>query len=444
VKSPRYCDGVERRDVLRIGGAGLFGMGFSLPRILAGQAQAEATGTNVNKGKSLIIVFLRGGLSTIDTWDMKPDAPKEIRGEFQPIPTNVPGIHVCEHMPHLAKQMDKFSLIRSFTHTNNNHGFGDHYMLTGYHPTAAFNRALVPNNERPAHGASVAHLLGPRGTVPPYVCLPTMHRSAGAAYLGPGAEPFVIAADPNAPDFSVPDLAPPLTVDPTRLGSRQHLLRRLGRFERATEVEANRSAETLNVFRQKAFDLMTSPAAKTAFDIELEPEKLREEYGRTTLGQSCLMARRLVEAGVRCVTVEHNGWDTHGDNFKLLKGELLPALDPAMATLFRDLDDRGMLDSTLVVVTGEFGRTPQCAGGGRGHWAPAFTVAIGGGGVQGGRTVGRSDSTAATPDLDPQGPEDLAATIHHLMGIDPATEFHSADGRPFKLVNGGKVMRDML
>lgn len=448
----RQCDGVRRRDVLRIGGAGLFGLGFTLPELLERQACAAESrkndleaGAAAKNDMSLIILFLRGGLSTIDTWDMKPDAPAEIRGPFNPIPTNVPGIQLGEHMPNLARQMDKFSIVRSFSHTNSNHGFADHYMLTGYHPTASFKRSLRPNNERPAHGSIISKKLGPRGPVPPYVCLPTMHRSAGAAYLGAGAEPFVIAADPNAPDFVVPDLAPPLAIDPRRIGSRQELLARLGRFEQASEARANSDARTLNVFRQKAFSLMTSPQAKKAFDIDVEPDKLRNEYGRNTLGQSCLMARRLIEAGVRCVTIEHTGWDTHGDNFEVLKRTLLPLLDPGMSTLFRDLDDRGMLDTTMVVVTGEFGRTPRINGNaGRDHWGPGFSVAIGGGGIKGGRTVGKSDSTGSKPASDPYGPEDLAATIHHLMGIDPEEEFHSSEGRPFKIVNDGKLMREML
>ncbi len=445
--SRKQCDGVERREFLRIGSANLFGMGLSLPYLLEAQAHAATASEGkrpVDSEMSLIYVFLRGGLSTIDSWDLKPDAPSEFRGEFQPISTNVPGIQVCEHMPKLATQMDKVSFIRSLTHTNSGHGLADHYMLTGYHPTASFNRALNPNNERPSFGSIISHELGPKGSVPPYVCLPTMHKSAGAAFLGPSSEPFVIGADPNAPDFAVPDLAPPFSVDPARLDSRQHLLSRLGRFEKGVETQANQSAKTLNVFRQKAFSLMTSPAAKRAFDINLEAEKLRDEYGRTTLGQSCLMARRLVEAGVRCVTIEHVNWDTHGDNFKLLKGHLLPSLDPAMSTLFRDLADRGMLEKTLVVVTGEFGRTPRVDNGGRGHWSSAFTVAVGGGGVHGGRVVGRSDAIAAKPAADPHGPEDLAATILHLMGVDPGGEFHAPDGRPFKIVNDGQVIRSLL
>jgi hypothetical protein len=318
-------------------------------------------------------------------------------------------------------------------------------MLTGYHPTPAFNSKISPNNEKPSYGSILARKKGPRGSVPPYVTLPRMHRSAGAAYLGANYSPFAISADPNSPDFSVPDLVPPLSLDPSRLDSRRELLEHVGRFEKATEQAANQRAQSFGVYRQKAFDLMTSAEAKEAFDIAREPSTLRDEYGRNTLGQSCLMARRMIEAGVRCVTVEHVDWDTHGDNFNVLKKDLLPALDGAMSSLFRDLSERGMLEKTLVLVTGEFGRTPKVDhSAGRGHWSSAFTVLMGGGGIQGGRIVGASDANAAFPAADPYGPEDLAATVHHLMGIDPDDEFHSADGRPFKIVTGGRVMQELL
>ena len=440
----RFCDGVTRRDALRLGTAGAFGMSWSLSNLLQGRTTTDG-GKGGADEKALIIVFLKGGMSTIDTFDMKPDAPLEVRGEFQPIPTNVPGTQVCEHLPRVARVADKFSMVRNFSHRNSSHGLADHYMLTGYHPTPAFNTKISPNNEKPSYGSVIARKKGPRGSVPPYVALPRMHRSAGAAYLGASYAPFAISADPNSPGFSVPDLAPPLSLDPSRLEARRELLHHVGRFEDASEEAANQRAQSFGVYRQKAFDLMTSVEAKEAFDIAREPNTLRDEYGRNTLGQCCLMARRMVEAGVRCVTVEHVDWDTHGDNFNVLKNDLLPALDGAMSTLFRDLSERGMLDNTLVLVTGEFGRTPKVdQSAGRGHWSSAFTVLMGGGGVQGGRIVGASDANAAFPAETPYGPEDLAATVHHLMGIDPDGEFHSADGRPFKIVTGGRVMRELL
>jgi uncharacterized protein (DUF1501 family) len=441
-RAEKYCDGMLRRDALKVGLAGLLGTQLSLPGLLARQA---AAGEKSKRDVSLIFIFLQGGLSTIDTWDMKPDAPAEFRGEFKPIATKVPGIQIGEHTPLCAAQMDKFSLIRSFAHKNSDHGPADHYMLTGYFPTAGFNPTLSPNNQRPAHGAVVARKLGARGSVPAYVCLPRMPNCGGSAYLGPGAAPFTIEADPSSPTFSVPDIVPPLVLESSRLEQREKLLRSVDRFQATAEARANSGAQTVSVFRQKAFELMTSPEAKRAFDIAAEPAALRSEYGRNSLGQSCLMARRMVEAGVRCVTVDHSNWDTHDANFATLQRQLLPMLDAALGTLFRDLADRGLLDTTLVVVSGEFGRTPRInSNAGRDHWGPAFTVALGGGGIQGGRVVGKTDARAEKPADVPHGPEDLAATIYHLLGINPNDEFYTPEGRPMKIVNGGQVIKELI
>lgn len=443
--SKRTCAGLRRRDFLRLGTAGAFGLGWTLPGLLAAQARAEANGGRPRRDVSLLFLFLHGGLSTIDSWDLKPEAPAEFRGEFRPIATNVPGIQVCEHLPRSARQQDKFSLIRAFRHHNSDHGRADHYMLTGYFPGAGFNAGVSPNNQRPAHGSVIARKLGARGGVPPYVCLPRMHPSAGPAYLGSGAAPFVINADPNAPGFAVPDLVPPPTLPAARLEARREILGQVDRYREAVEAEANRHVRAVDAYRREAFTLMTSPAARRAFDIQEETPRLRDAYGRNTLGQSCLMARRLIEAGVRCVTIDHSNWDTHDNNFDTLRRELLPALDGALATLFADLQDRGLLDTTLVVVTGEFGRTPRInRNAGRDHWGPAFTVAVGGGGIRGGRALGRTDARAERPADDPYGPEDLAATIHHLLGIDPREEFHTAEGRPVPIVQGGRVIQDLL
>jgi uncharacterized protein (DUF1501 family) len=441
-----FCDGVVRRDFLRLGGASLFGLGLTLSDLLAGQARAAAVPTRrAHRDVSLIYLFLHGGLSTIDTWDMKPDAPAEFRGEFKPIRSNVPGIDLCEHLPRMAKVMDKVSLVRSFRHHNSDHGAADHYMLTGYFPQAGFNPGLTPNNQKPAHGSIIARKLGPRGSVPPYVCLPKLHPSCGSAYLGASASPFVIDADPNAPDFAVPDVAPLASLPASRLENRKKLLATVDRFHRSVEAEINTQARTVGVFQRKAFELMTSPAAKKAFDIHAESDKLRESYGRNTLGQSCLMARRLVEAGVRCVTIDHSNWDTHDANFATLKRQLLPWLDAGVSTLFTDLAERGLLGSTLVLITGEFGRTPRInKNAGRDHWGPAFTVALGGGGIKGGLVVGKSDARAERPAAEPYGPEDLSATLYHLMGIDPKEEFLTPEGRPVAIVNNGRLIRELV
>jgi hypothetical protein len=445
---PPYCEGVARRDFLRVGAAGALGLALDLPQLLALQAHAAGqpgAGAKGSSDVSVIYVFLKGGLSTIDTFDLKPDAPADIRGEFGSIPTNLPGVRVCEHLPRVARIMDKFSQVRSFTHKNADHGGADHYMLTGYHPTAGFNGGLKPNNQHPAFGSVIAHKLGARGSVPPYVCLPSMHPSGGSAYLGPTSVPFVIEADPNAPNFSVPDLIPPMTLDATRLGARRELLGQVDRYQRSAEVAANTGAKNYSVFSQRAFDLMTSADAKRAFDLSAEPDKLRDAYGRNTLGQACIMARRLVEAGVRCVTIDHSNWDTHDANFRVLRDELLPKLDAAMSTLFRDLQDRGIYEKTLVLVTGEFGRTPKInKNAGRDHWSKCFTVMLGGGGIQGGRVIGQSDKWAQEPAENPYGPEDFAATLYSLIGINPKDEMITPDGRPIGLTQGGRVIKELI
>ena len=439
----RFCDGWGRRDFLRIGAAGAFGLNMSLPKLL--QAEASGNSLTAKKDVSFIFVFLKGGLSTIDTFDMKPDAPSEIRGPFQSIPSNVPGTRVCEKIPNIAKVMDKFSIIRSFTHRNAGHGPADHYMLTGYHPVGGFDVGLKPNNQHPAMGSVISHKLGPRGAIPPYVCLPNMHNSGSSAYLGPEAAPFTIEADPSSPGFAVPDMQPPFSIEAKRIDDRRSLLSKVDRFHKSMEAKANRVTRELGVFAQRATELMTSKAAKEAFDINKESDRLRDAYGRNTLGQSCLMARRLVEAGVRCVTVEHSNWDTHYHNFQTLQDDLLPKFDQAIPTLFKDLDSRGLLQNTLVLLTGEFGRTPKINdSAGRDHWSRCFTVALAGAGIKGGRVLGKSDKWAMDPAEDPYGPEDLCATVYNRMGIDPRSEMHTPDGRPIMLTNNGRVIKDLL
>jgi uncharacterized protein (DUF1501 family) len=440
-----FCDRISRRNALRVGlGSSLAGS-IGLPQLLAAEAAAKHGVDTSRDDVSLIILFLQGGLATIDTLDLKPDAPAEFRGEFKPIDSVVPGLQVCEHTPELAKVADRFSLLRNFTHHDSGHGSADHAMLTGYFPRAGFNGGLKPNNHYPSHGSIVAKTLGPRGSVPPYVCLPKMHNSGGSAYLGSNYAPFVVDADPNAPDFSVPDLVPPLTVDSTRLDSRRQLMKSVDRFQKSGETAVNSGALALATFQKKAFDLVTSPATKIAFDIEAESTTVRDEYGRHSLGQSCLMARRLVEAGVRCVTIDHTNWDTHYNNFTVLKDDLLPHLDSGLPTLLRDLEQRGMLDTTLVCVMGEFGRTPRVNKyAGRDHWGPSNCILLAGGGIKPGRVIGATNSKGERPAADPVGPSDLSATMHSLLGIDGSGEFYTPEGRPIKIVNDGRVLTELL
>ena len=434
-----YCDRIVRRDFLRVGVAGALGINLPLAQLLATEPKLKGNDTNY------IFVFLKGGMSTIDTFDLKPNAPENVRGPFGSIPSNLPGVRVGEHIPKTARVMHRFSQVRSFTHRNAGHGPADHYMFTGYHPTSGFNGGLKPNNQHPSMGSVIAHKLGARGAIPPYVCLPNMHNSGSSAYLGPDAVPFTIEADPASPGFKVPDLQPPLSVDASRVDDRQSLLRDVDRFQASAEQKANQGAKDFSVFAQRAMDLMTSPVAKKAFDIHQEQDKLRDAYGRTTLGQSCLMARRLIEAGVRCVTVDHSNWDTHYHNFRVLEEDLLPKFDLAIPSLFNDLHDRGLLEKTLVVVTGEFGRTPKInKDAGRDHWSRCFTVLLGGGGIKGGRLVGKSDKWAMDPAENPYGPEDLCATVYDRLGIDPRSEIHTPDGRPIALTNSGRVIKELL
>jgi len=447
----RYCDGIARRNLLRIGAAAIPGFSLTLPTLLAREtngssvAGTDGTAAASRDQVSLILVFLKGGLSTIDTLDMKPQAPVEFRGEFDPIATNLPGLFLCSHLPRLARHADTFALLRSFTHTDSNHGPADHWMLTGYAPRPGFNPNLKPNNQYPALGSIISRTLGPRGSVPPYVCLPRMHNSCGPAYLGATAAPFVVDADPNSPDFAVPDLLPPLTVDAQRLESRRSLLATVDRFARSAELPANAAALSTRTFRSKAFSLMVSPQTKAAFEISAEPDALREKYGRHSLGQSCLMARRLVEAGVRCVTIDHTNWDTHYDNFQVLKNDLLPQLDSALSTLFTDLRERGLHERTLVVVMGEFGRTPRVnKDAGRDHWGPSNCILLSGAGIRGGAVVGETTARGERPVSDPTGPADLAATLFHELGIDAEQEFHTPEGRPVKITNNGRVIQDLL
>ncbi len=438
---------LDRRVLLKAGAASLFGFDLAAPLLQGSQTPWPAGNSSATASNdlSVIIVWLKGGLSTIDTLDMKPSAPMEIRGEFKPISTVVPGIQVCEHLPKLAQQMDKFSLVRNFGHRNSTHEDANHFMLTGYHPTPAFNKGVTPNNERPSHGSLISHELGSRGSLPSYVCLPRMHPSAGSAYLGASCAPFTIQADPSSPSFSVPDVVPPAGVSANRSARRASLLAGVDRFHQDPTIQAHDKAWTFSQYRDRAFGLMSSEAAQSSFDLGSEPESLRDEYGRHVLGQSCLMARRMVEGGVRCVHLDTLDWDTHSNNFLMLKKELLPMLDTAVAALFRDLHDRGMLDKTLVVVSGEFGRTAKINGrAGRDHWGPSFTVALGGGGIQGGRVVGASDRYGEKPIGQPYGPADLAATIFSRVGINPAKELHTADGRPVKITNDGRVIRELF
>ncbi len=414
-----------RRDFLRIGSLGA--LGVSLDGVLRAGAKRDI---------SCILLWQSGGCGHLDTFDLKPDAPIEIRGEFKPIPTNVPGIQICEHLPFTAKQADKFTILRSMKSRENNHERAINYLLTGYLP--------LPTLEFPSMGSVISKELGPKNGLPPYVAVPNTFPSYGGGYLGGAYNPF-IAGDPNVSGYQVRDLTLPADVDWTRVANRNFLLKQMDAKFRAIESSTDMAA--MDSFYQKAYDLLKSPAARMAFDIGAEKESLRERYGRTPVGQGALLARRLVESGVRFVTVA-KGWlnyDTHGDNFNIMKKALLPEFDRAFAGLLEDLHDRGMLDTTLVIAMGEFGRTPKVnAAAGRDHHSKAWSIALAGAGIPGGRVLGATDQNGVQVTDLPVEPEDLLFTIYTMLGVDPAREYQTPIGRPVKPVNGGHFIPGLL
>jgi len=432
-----YCDRIPRRRALHLGASGLIG-GLNLPLLL--QMQARAATPTPARAKACIFLFLQGGPSTIDMWDLKPDAPAEVRGPYKPIKTNVPGIEVGEHCPLTAKVADRFAILRSHSHNDNGHATGCHYTLTGFKPDFADGLVPVPNNTLyPSLGSVIARELGVRGDVPPYINVPHPLAAGGPGYAGPDFAPFVIESDPVQPDFEVKDLRPARGVSPERLERRRRALEGV-----RPPTPAGRAA-VLSRYYERAYDLATSPAARKAFDLQAEPPKLREAYGHTSLGQCALLGRRLVEAGCRFVGVDHGSWDTHFACFPSLERDLIPHADRAFSALVTDLHQRGLLDSTLVVMMGEMGRTPKInAQAGRDHWSMAQSVLLAGGGIKAGQVVGATDAEAAYPTTEPVGVEDLLRTIFHLMGVDTTRTYLTPLGRPVPIVDGGRIVRELL
>jgi len=433
----RSCDHVTRRDVLRVGS--LAALGLTLPGFLAQQARA---GGRSGKDVSCILLWLQGGMSHIDSFDPKPDAPQEIRGEFKAISTNVPGIFVCDPLPALAQHQDKYSILRSLNPKNGSHGVADAYMLTG-HP---FN----PNLTYPAYGAVIARERGDRHAMPPYVQLgmsiDKKYGGGAAGFLGDQYNPFILPGDASRPNFTVRDVVLPGGVDRGRFQYRMKVLHAVDTWQRKLESASGSSPlEATDTFYEKAYNLVTAPQAKKAFDIHSEDPRLRDRYGRNSLGQGCLLARRLIEAGVRFVTVTDGGWDTHQDNFRAMKTRLLPKLDGAVSGLVQDLSDRGMLEDTLVVVLSDFGRTPKVnPSAGREHWSTASVALLAGGGLRPGIAVGQTDALAEQPTEAPYYTEDVAATIYHCLGIPLDTTHHTPDGRPVQVNYDGRVIRELV
>lgn len=386
------------------------------------------------KATSLIHVFLPGGLAQQESFDPKPYSPLEYRGEMGTIKTNT-GEVFCDAMPQLAQRADKFAVIRSMTHGEAAHERGTHNMFTGYKPSPAL---LYPS-----FGSVISHEYGPRNNLPPYVCIPNMpNEYAGSGYLSSSYGPFALGDDPKNPKFKVRDLDLAGGVDAARFARRKAALEtvnaRFGAMVAADNVGA------MDTFYERAYSLLDSPEARQAFDINKEDDKLRDAYGRHEAGQRLLMARRLVEAGVRLVTLTYGGWDHHTQITASVRQQM-PPLDQGLSTLLDDLDSRGLLDSTLVMVSSEFGRTPKInADAGRDHWPKVFSVMLAGGGIKGGMIYGASDATATEPESDPVSPEDLATTMYHQLGIVADKELMSPGDRPVEIVDGGKVLKQLL
>jgi hypothetical protein len=436
-KPTRSPSGVSRRSLLQVGSLGIGGL--TLQNLLRQRAAASEAGQPV-KHKAVILVWLAGGPSHIDMYDMKPQAPAEFRGEFRPIPTNVPGVEICEHLPMQAKIMDKLAIVRSACHTNAGHGMGSQWMLTGYQPTLEVN-----NNIFPSVGSVVARLRGANdAAVPAYVNLPNQISFGKAAYLGASYNPFAPESDPNSDGFQVRNLKIPGRVDVDRLQRRQGLLASLDGLRR--DVDINGDIEGLDSFYRQAMEMVTNEKATRAFDIKQEDAALRDQYGRNDLGQSCLLARRLVEAGVTFVSIQAGGgWDTHGDNFKQLKDNLLPKYDRALATLVQDIVDRGKQDDVLVLALGEFGRTPRInSGAGRDHWPGAMSVVYAGGGLRMGQVIGATNDKAEYPTTRAYSPGCVLSTMYHALGIDHQHVFYDQAKRPMPVLAEGRPIDELI
>jgi len=428
-QAPRYCDGVSRRDFVKVGALGAAAAGLSLSGFLrlahAGEVKPAA------RAKSAIFVFLGGGPSHMDTFDMKPGAPAEFRGEFNPVGSNVAGIQVCEHLPNLAKIADKYAIIRGISHSLAGHELGTEYLNTGSRP--------VPSIIYPGLGAVVSRELPGAADLPPYVAVPSTPQKAG--YLGVRYAPLQTNAVPKAGEaFNVRGISLADGVTVADFERRQGLLAKLDTTFRGFENQS-KLVDGMDRFAQQAYDMISSAKARDAFDTGREKPDIAERFGTEKFGMSCLLATRLIDAGVRFVTVTFGGWDTHSGNFRACKEKLLPQLDQGLAALFNTLAERGLLDSTSVYVTGEFGRTPKINDkAGRDHWPRAMFSLLAGGGMRGGQVIGASDDKGMGPAAEAITPDQVAASFYHSLGIDHRKEYHTATGRPVMIVREGSIL----
>ena len=446
---------MSRRQLLKVGGLGL--LGLNMPGLLRAAAAKKGPKAKV---KSVIFLFQFGGPSHIDMFDRKPNAPEAYRGPLKGIPTSVPGLEVCEGLERTAKIMDKVTLIRSMTHTMKNHNSATYYALTGHAPPSDDIRLRDSLELYPAYGSVVDRLAPLRGDMPTFVAYPHVLADGSitpgqhASFLGKAHDPLFFTQDPNDANFSLPELSLPADLSLERLQSRRELQKLIDQQSRLLDYSA--AAKGLDAYYEKALTMLNSPRLRKAFDLASEPEKVREAYGRTTYGQGCLLARRLVEAGTKFVTVyfssniggqstESGGWDTHGFNntrmYPIIQKYHLPITDQTLPTFLNDMDERGLLEDTLIVWMGEFGRTPKInENASRDHWPQCYTVLLAGAGVKRGFIYGASDKTGSLPAENPVRPDDLAATIYYLLGIDPHTEVMGVGDRPLVIADGKPVM----
>ncbi len=427
---------VHRRGFLTVGAVS--GLGLTLAdyfRAQTARAEQKNYAAIEAQADSVIHIFLPGGIAHQETFDPKPYAPIEYRGELGTVPTKIAGEVFCETLRQTAEVADKLCVIRSMTHGEAAHERGTHNMFTGYKPSPA----LI----FPSLGSVISHEYGPRQNLPPYVCIPNQpNEFAGSGYLSSSFAPFSLGADPAAGGFQVRDLNLPSGVDDSRFARRRSALEAVNDY--FVQKEKSDSVAAMNTFYDRAYSLVSSQQAREAFNIDAEPAELRDQYGRNEAGQRMLMARRLVEAGVRMVSLTYGGWDMH-DNVAGGMRNQMPAFDQAFARLIRDLDERGLLGRTLVMVSSEFGRTPKInRTAGRDHWPKVFSVVLAGGGIRGGQIYGTSNSTASEPDQNPVEPADLATTIYYQLGIIADKELMAPGNRPIEIVDGGKLLKGML
>ena len=441
----RNCAGFSRRDFIQLGLGGTLGLGFSdLLRMRAGAATPAVQPKIGGKNTNCILVWLDGGPSHNESIDPKPEARSEIRGDFKAIPTKVPGIQFSECVPKLAGVADKLTIVRSIWHKDPNHGGGNHYMMTGMPtPTPVACGAFVTFH--PSFGSMVSHDRGLRNGMPAYMSMPQVSRSGGPNFLGGQHAPFVIDGNPNGEGFRVRDVVLPPAISEGRADNRQALRRALDQMKRHPEKLADDPAVTFDKFYEQGIDLVASPQAQQAFDIARESAKVRDAYGRNDLGQRMLMARRLVEVGVSFVTVYYGGWDNHTKIFETYRGDFMKRFDQGLAAMISDLDERGLLDHTMVIALGEFGRTPKVnKDAGRDHWPGAMSVLMAGAGIPRGQVVGATDARGYYASENVHSPEDFAASLYTKMGIDPHQVLHTNTGRPVQLVNGGRLIKELF